>query len=59
VAIFPGEDRNRTTITNELFDLKAGDLVAGARYASVTGIVTFFFNLHLAPRSASDLEAAP
>lgn len=49
------DDRNRPTVTNELYDLKATDADSGQGYASVTGVVTYFFNLHIAPRSAADL----
>lgn len=45
------------TISNELFDLKneGPTLAAQTQLASVTGIVTFFYSMHLAPRSASDI----
>jgi hypothetical protein len=42
-------------ITNELYDLGANALPPGTQFASVTGIVTWFFGYHLAPRSAADL----
>lgn len=45
------------TLTNALFDLeKAGvPLTAGAKYASVVGVVQYFFNFSIAPRSAADV----
>ena len=44
------------TITNELTDLESLDLRAKTRVRSITGIVTFFCNLHLSPRSVEDVE---
>jgi len=53
------------TITNELFDLKAFNvpdpnnpplLAAGSQLQSVTGIVTYFYGVHIAPRSEADLS---
>ncbi len=49
------DDRNRVTVTNELYDLKTTDAESNQGYASITGVVTYFFNLHIAPRSAADL----
>lgn len=49
------DDRNRPTVTNELFDLAATQPAPNQAYASITGVVTYFFNLHIAPRSAADL----
>jgi hypothetical protein len=46
---------NAPTLTNELFDLADGDVTLGTKYKSVTGVVTYFFSLHLAPRSRADL----
>ena len=45
------------TITNELFDLKneGPTIAAGQTLQSVTGIVTFFYGIHIAPRSAADI----
>lgn len=42
-------------LVNELYDLKEGAFPAGTHFASITGIVTYFFTLHIAPRSAADL----
>jgi len=43
------------TMTNELTPLDA--YPAGQKFKTVTGIVTYFFNLHIAPRSKADLVA--
>lgn len=49
-----GLQQNPPVITNELYDLKSDAFPPGTKFASVTGIVTYFFALHLAPRSAED-----
>jgi hypothetical protein len=49
------DDRNRATVTNELYDLKPTDAESNQSFASITGVVTYFFNLHIAPRSAADV----
>lgn len=46
------------TITNELVPIVKGSIRGGARLESVTGIVTFFSNLHIAPRSGADIVVA-
>lgn len=43
------------TLTNELVQLDA--YPQGQKFKSVTGIITYFFNLHIAPRSKADLVA--
>lgn len=45
------------TITNEMFDLKTMEahLGAGSVLTSVTGVVTYFYGTHVAPRSADDI----
>jgi len=51
------------TIANELFDLQSfnegGDnppvLTAGMQVQSVTGIITYFYGVHISPRSAEDI----
>lgn len=45
--------RNPGVIVNELFDYR-GDS-KDTVYAQVTGVVTYFFGLHVAPRSAADM----
>lgn len=44
------------TITNELANLDSLDIRGKTRVKSITGIVTFFCNLHLSPRSPADVE---
>ncbi|MEO8798196.1 MAG: hypothetical protein ABI551_09945 [Polyangiaceae bacterium] len=43
------------TMSNELMPLDASTYGPGARFTSVTGVVTWFFNFHIAPRSQADL----
>lgn len=47
--------RDAPAISNELIDIEAASQGRTA-FKSVTGVVTFFFNLKVAPRSAADLE---
>jgi hypothetical protein len=42
-------------ISNEEFDLDPNLYPAGTRFKSVTGLVTWFYTFHVAPRSAADL----
>jgi hypothetical protein len=42
-------------ISNEEYNLGATDFPAGTHFKSVTGLVTWFFSFHVAPRSAADL----
>jgi hypothetical protein len=44
------------TLTNELANLNSLDIRGKTFVKSVTGIVTFFCNLHLSPRSTEDVE---
>jgi hypothetical protein len=46
-------DKGSPAVSNELFEFE--NFPAGQTFKSLTGIVTFFFNLKLAPRSAADL----
>ena len=50
-----GEGREAAQISNELMDVASG---VGSRtsFKSVTGVVTFFFTLKVAPRSMNDFE---
>ncbi len=41
------------TLTNEFVQLDA--YPAGQKFKSITGIVTYFYNLHIAPRTTADL----
>ncbi len=43
------------TLTNELVQLDA--YPQGQKFKSITGIITYFYNLHIAPRSKADLVA--
>jgi len=61
-VVEPAEDGTRTyskppTLVNELMDLgpQAESLQPGTVIKSLTGVVTFFCNLHIAPRSADDI----
>ena len=42
-------------ISNELYDLKVDAFPSGTQFSSVTGIVTWFYTYHIAPRSCADL----
>jgi len=46
---------NSPSISNELYPLAVGAFPDDTTFKSVTGVVTFFFNLKIAPRSAADL----
>ncbi len=50
-----GAGRDAPAISNELIDVEAA-AQGRTSFKSVTGVVTFFFNLKVAPRSAADLE---
>lgn len=45
-------------MTNDLFDVDALGLKQGTKLASITGVVGFFCNLHLAPRTPDDIVVA-
>ena len=53
----PGGATEQPAINNELFDLENdGPPVAqGTFFKSVTGIITYFYGVHIAPRSAADI----
>lgn len=62
VHISADTSTNGPTLANELFDVGAWNkaqptppLAAGQTLKSVTGIVTWFFNYHLCPRSPADI----
>ncbi len=42
-------------ISNEEYNLGPTDFPAGTHFKSVTGLVTWFFTFHVAPRTAADL----
>jgi hypothetical protein len=50
-----GSDRDSPALSNELIDIEAA-AQGRTTFKSVTGVVTFFFNLKVAPRSAADFE---
>jgi hypothetical protein len=52
---FCGPFPQAPTLVNELTDLAKFELKAGTKFKSITGIVTYFCNFHLAPRSADDI----
>jgi hypothetical protein len=57
-AIIAGQDpmdQQAPVISNELYDIQPGDIPMGKTFTSITGIVTYFFNLKIAPRSAADM----
>jgi hypothetical protein len=64
VPIIPGEKSaacedpfpKTPTITNELANLNELDIRGKTRVKSVTGIVTYFCDLHIAPRFPADVE---
>lgn len=45
-------------ISNELMALQVNNYPPGTKFASITGVVTWFFSYHLAPRSPDDLVPA-
>ena len=62
VHVSPDTTTNGPTLANELFDVAAWNsaqptppLATGQTLKSVTGIVTWFFNYHLCPRSPADI----
>ncbi|HEY8042071.1 MAG TPA: hypothetical protein VIF15_19845, partial [Polyangiaceae bacterium] len=48
-------DANALAMSNELYDLKSTDFAPGTHLKSVTGIVTWFYTYHIAPRSPADI----
>lgn len=44
------------TLTNELANLNDLDIRGKTRVKSIVGVVTYFCNLHLSPRSSADVE---
>ena len=49
-------DTNAAAISNELYNLSSTQFTAGTHFSSVTGIVTWFYSYHIAPRSPADLK---
>ncbi len=50
-----GISSSNVAISNENYDLLSTDFRVGTHFKSVTGIVTWFFTFHVAPRTAADL----
>lgn len=53
--IVAGDARGLPTVTNELSELPEAAFPPGTKIKSLTGVVTYFFSLHIAPRSPADL----
>jgi hypothetical protein len=47
---------NSVAISNELCALTATQYPSGTHFSSVTGLVTWFFSYHIAPRTPDDLK---
>jgi hypothetical protein len=58
-TLAPGLDAstnvNTVSMSNEEYDLKSTDFPPGTHFKSVTGLVTWFFSYHIAPRAPADL----
>ncbi len=50
-----GDPKTGAQISNELFDLPVNAFPANTTFKSVTGVVTYFFNLKIAIRTQADL----
>jgi hypothetical protein len=46
---------NGAGIDNELYDMKVTDFPGGTKFSKVIGVVTYFYDYHIAPRSPADL----
>ena len=65
VHIMSDVSQNGPTMANELFDMARWNssitpspLQKGTKVQSITGIVTWFYNYQIAPRSAADIVLA-
>jgi hypothetical protein len=47
---------NAAAVSNELVDISSTQFPAGTHFKSVTGLVTWFFSYHIAPRTLDDLK---
>lgn len=58
IAVNGGLQSDDPQISNELYDVESDGPVLpnGAHFKSITGIVTFFAQFHVAPRSPADFE---
>ena len=50
------DTNNGAEIDNELYDMKVTDFPPGTVFSSIVGVVTYFYNFHISPRSAADLH---
>lgn len=50
-----GINGNSVSLSNELYPLGKSDYPGGTHFKSVTGILTWFYSFHVAPRTAADL----
>jgi hypothetical protein len=59
ISVSAGSQSDIPSVDNELYDVgtMGPDLTTGASFKSITGIVTYFYEFHLAPRSPADFEA--
>jgi hypothetical protein len=57
LAVSPdaGTNVNTVSMSNEEYDLKSTDFPPGTHLKSVTGLVTWFFSYHIAPRTPADV----
>ncbi len=46
-------------LANELMPFDQNTFQAGTEFSSIVGVVTYAFDVHLAPRSVADLQVAP
>jgi hypothetical protein len=55
--ITPDFEQNQDTvvIANELMPIDVNSIAVGQKFKSITGIVTWFFNYQIAPRTPADL----
>jgi hypothetical protein len=49
------QNTDAPAISNELMPLDVNSIQPGAKFKSITGIVTWFYSYHIAPRSPADL----
>lgn len=52
------QNQDTAVIANELMPLPVNSIAVGQKYKSITGIVTWFFNYQIAPRTQADLVPA-
>jgi hypothetical protein len=47
------------SVSNELMEIDLNTYPAGTHFTSITGLVTWFFSYHIAPRTPADLVVGP